>query len=292
MHIYLLLVFSVLFWSGNFILGRYAHGVIDPLTLNLFRWGAVTLILLPYIYMKRKMIVEAIKKDFGILLILSALGIAGFNTALYTGLQYTTATNALLINSSIPVLIVLFNSEKITLKQMVGILFSTLGVVYLVLKGEGANLTALHFNQGDLWIIATSIIWALYSILIKKRPSYLSSFEFLSLISLIGFILLLVSFFLLGNRLSYEVFDLDTKIYSIILYMAIFPSLLSFYFWNKGVAEIGANKTGQFTHLMPLFGTLLAFVFLGEEICFYHFVGIFLIGLGIYLSLFLKNRVT
>ena len=292
MHIYFLLTLSVFFWSGNFILGRYAHGAIDPLTLNLFRWGTVTLILLPYIYMKRKMIVQAIKKDFGILLLLSALGIAGFNTALYTGLQYTTATNALLINSSIPVLIVLFNSEKITLKQMVGILFSTLGVVYLVLKGEIANLTALQFNQGDLWIIATSIIWALYSILIKKRPSYLSSFEFLSLISLIGFILLLVSFFLLGNSLSYEVFDLDTEIYSIILYMAIFPSLLSFYFWNKGVAEIGANKTGQFTHLMPLFGTLLAFVFLGEHVHSYHFVGIFLIGFGIYLSLFLKKKVT
>ena len=292
MHIYLLLVFSVLFWSGNFILGRYAHGAIDPLTLNLFRWGTVTLILFPYIYTKKEIIIKAIKKDFGILFLLSALGIAGFNTALYAGLQYTTATNALLINSSIPVLIVLFNSEKITLKQMVGILVSTLGVVYLVLKGEIANLTALQFNQGDLWIIATSIIWALYSILIKKRPNYLSSFEFLSLISLIGFILLLVSFFLLGNSLSYEVFDLDTEIYSIILYMAIFPSLLSFYFWNKGIAEIGANKTGQFTHLMPLFGTLLAFVFLGEEVYLYHFVGISSIGLGIYLSLFLKNRVT
>ena len=292
MHIYFLLVFSVLFWSGNFILGRYAHGAIDPLTLNLFRWGTVTLILFPYIYTKKEIIIKAIKKDFGILFLLSALGIAGFNTALYAGLQYTTATNALLINSSIPVLIVLFNSEKITLKQMVGILVSTLGVVYLVLKGEIANLTALQFNQGDLWIIATSIIWALYSILIKKRPRYLSSFEFLSLISLIGFILLLISFFLLGNTLSYEVFDLGAEIYTIILYMAIFPSLLSFYFWNKGVAEIGANKTGQFTHLMPLFGTLLAFVFLGEEVYLYHFVGISSIGLGIYLSLFLKNRVT
>jgi len=292
MHIYFLLVFSVLFWSGNFILGRYAHGAIDPLTLNLFRWGTVTLILFPYIYTKKEIIIKAIKKDFGILFLLSALGIAGFNTALYAGLQYTTATNALLINSSIPVLIVLFNSEKITLKQMVGILVSTLGVVYLVLKGEIANLAALQFNQGDLWIIATSIIWALYSILIKKRPRYLSSFEFLSLISLIGFILLLISFFLLGNTLSYEVFDLGAEIYTIILYMAIFPSLLSFYFWNKGVAEIGANKTGQFTHLMPLFGTLLAFVFLGEEVYLYHFVGISSIGLGIYLSLFLKNRVT
>jgi len=292
MPIYFLLALSVLFWSGNFIFGRYAHDAIDPLTLNLFRWGTVALILLPYIYSKRDIITKAMKKDFGILLLLAALGIAGFNTALYTGLQYTSATNALLINSSIPVLIVLFNSEKITLRQMVGILFSTVGVIYLVLKGEVNNLTELNFNQGDLWIIITSIIWALYSILIKKRPTYLSSFEFLATISMLGFGLLLLSFYLFGHHLSYKTFYFDSEIYSIILYMAIFPSLLSFYFWNRGLVEIGANKTGQFTHLMPIFGAILAVVFLGEEIHFYHFVGMCLIGFGIYLSIFLGKTST
>ena len=194
MKIYLLLVLCVLFWSANFVIGRFVAGAIEPFELAFFRWGGVLIVVLPFLVLHVKKLITTFRAHWKILLLLSFLGIACFNTLLYIGLQYTTATNALLINSSIPILILFFSfvilKKAITPIQIIGIVLSTLGVVFLVLKGDWHTLLALNFNQGDLWVIGSSLCWALYSVLVKFRPQNISSFEFFVTIVFLGVVML------------------------------------------------------------------------------------------------------
>lgn len=291
MKIYFLLVLCVFFWSANFVIGRAVSGVIEPIELAFFRWSGVFVITLPFFLYHFKKIFDAIKSHFLIMMVLSFLGISGFNTLLYIGLQETTATNALLINSSIPILILFLSSlilkKEISPKQALGIVLSTLGVVFLVLKGDVQNIFLLNFNQGDFWVIISSVCWALYSVVVKFRPQTLSSFEFFIAIVFLG-VLMLLPFYMYQNYTFEREITLLTTYYGFIVYVVFFTSILSYYLWHKGIAQIGADRTGQFTHLMPLFGSFLAYIFLGERLEFYHLGGVVLIGFGIYLSLFSK----
>lgn len=225
------------------------------------------------------------------MMLLSFLGISGFNTLLYIGLQDTTATNALLINSSIPILILFLSSlilkKEISPRQTLGIVLSTFGVVFLVLKGDVYNIFLLNFNQGDFWVIISSLCWATYSVVVKFRPQTLSSFEFFIAIVFMG-VLMLLPFYMYQNYTLEREITILTTYYGFIVYVVFFTSILSYYLWHKGIAQIGADRTGQFTHLMPLFGSFLAYIFLGERLEFYHLGGVVLIGFGIYLSLFSK----
>lgn len=294
MKYYIFLVLAVLFWSGNFIFGRLVSSSIEPMQLSFFRWFFVLILLLPYILLHHKNILSVFKKKYILIIIFGALGIAGFNTFLYYGLQTTTATNALLINSSTPIFIIVLSAlifrTTITKLQLSGVLLSTLGVIYLILKGDINHILELKFTVGDLWIIAACIDWALYTVMLKFKPKELNAFEFLGLTTFIGTIILASIFFYQGYSFEFSFLEKDEVLYSLI-YIVIFPSILSFYFWNISTMEVGVNKTGQFTHLMPIFGAVLAYIFLGEVLEFYHFVGIILIGTGIYLSMFLKREV-
>ena len=293
MKYYLFLVLTVLFWSGNFIFGRLVSQSIEPMQLSFFRWFFVLLILLPYIFLHYKNILKVFRQEYIIITIFSALGIAGFNTFLYYGLQTTTATNALLINSITPIFIIVLSTlifrTSITKIQLLGVLLSTIGVIYLILKGEINHILELEFTIGDLWIIGACMNWALYSVLLKYKPKELSAFEFFSVTALIGTIILATIYFYQGYGFDFSFLENDEVFYSLI-YMVIFPSILSFYFWNRATIEIGANKAGQFTHLMPIFGSVLAYIFLGEVLHAYHIMGIILIAFGIYLSIFLKRK--
>lgn len=289
---YIFLVLTVLFWSGNFIFGRLVSNSIEPMELSFFRWFFVLIILFPYILIHYKNILKIFKKEYVVLLILATLGISGFNTFLYYGLQTTTATNALLINSSTPIFIIIFSmfisKIVITKIQFIGILISTLGVIYLILKGEINHILDLEFTIGDLWIIAACVDWALYSVLLKYKPKELNSLEFFSITTLLGTFILFIAFISQGYSLEFSFLQKREVFYSMI-YIVIFPSILSFYFWNKAILEVGPNKAGQFTHLMPIFGALLAYIFLDELIQSYHIVGMMLIAIGIYLSIFLRK---
>ncbi|MDD2894788.1 MAG: DMT family transporter [Aliarcobacter sp.] len=294
MKYYIFLVLAVLFWSGNFIFGRLVSTSIEPMELSFFRWFFVLVILLPYILLHYKNILIVFKKKYMLIIIFGALGIAGFNTFLYYGLQTTTATNALLINSSTPIFIIVLSAlifrTTITKLQLFGVFISTLGVIYLILKGDINHIFELKFTVGDLWIIAACIDWALYTVMLKFKPKELNAFEFFGLTAFIGTIILALIFFYQGYSFEFSFLEKDEVLYSLI-YIVIFPSILSFYFWNISTMEVGVNKTGQFTHLMPIFGAVLAYIFLGEVLELYHFVGIILIGTGIYLSIFLKREV-
>lgn len=293
MQVYVLLVLCVLFWSANFVLGRFVAGAIEPWELAFFRWLGVFVVTLPFLLLHVKKIWRALREYFGILVVLSALGIAAFNTLLYIGLQKTTATNALLINSSIPIIIVLLSfvilKTRIAKIQVFGILLSTLGVIFLVLKGDVQSIVTLSFNSGDFWVIASSVCWASYSVLVKFRPSSLSSFEFFMTTVSLGLVMLLPFYLAQGYTWEREVMIL-THYTWVIAYVVLFTSILCYYLWHYGIAHIGAGKTGQFTHLMPLFGSFLAYLFLGERLEWYHLGGILLIFGGIYLCLFVKKK--
>lgn len=293
MQYYILLVLAVLFWSGNFVFGRLVSSSIEPTELSFYRWFFVLVLLLPYMLINIKRLTKALRKDFLLLFFLGAVGVAGFNTFLYYGLQTTTAINALLINSAIPIMIVVLSGiilkAKIKAIQVFGIFISTLGVIYLIVKGELGTLSTLEFSKGDLWILLAGLVWSLYSIFLKFKPKELKAFDFLAITTFIGVGFLTIAFYYQGYSFSVGFIENKELFYSLI-YMVIFPSILSFYFWNISTVEVGANKAGQFAHLMPIFGAVLAYIFLGEKLEFYHLVGVILIALGIYLSIFYLKK--
>jgi drug/metabolite transporter (DMT)-like permease len=282
-----------LFWSGNFIIGRYIYEDVEPVQLAVFRWIGVAILLFPVLLVCFSNIIKVLKQNFFILNLLAILGVSVFNTILYVGLNYTKATNALLINSSVPILILILSyfilKTNIRMIQLMGIVLSTVGVVFLILRGEFSAISTIELNYGDIWVVAASFAWSLYSVFAKFRPKGLGDFEFFTSIVYIGLFWLVLVYLGMGYSF-FEDIVLVKKHYPSFLYVALFPSLLSYYFWHMGIREIGASRTGQFTHLMPLFGSIMAYIFLDEKLSLYHIVGAILVGLGIYLSLFTKKK--
>lgn len=293
MRIYILLIICVAIWSGNFIIGRFIRFELDPIQLAFFRWLGVTIIFLPQIIKHKAKILSTLKKHFFYMIFMSFLGISCFNTLLYIGLQETTATNALLINSSIPVLIIIFSffilKIRLSKLQISGVLLSMLGVIYLALNGSFSNLINLTFNKGDIWVILSSISWGLYSTLVKLKPKDINAF--LPTTVFLGTIMLSTIFFAKGFSID-DILHVSISAKLSILYTILFASITSFYLWHEGIAKIGAEKTGQFTHLMPIFGIILAYIFLDEKLYMYQIFGFLLIGLGIWISLFLSRKNT
>ncbi len=291
--IYILLGLCVLFWSGNFIIGKFISDNVQPLELAFFRWFFVCIFLLPSLFfIDLKRLIFFIKQKLVFFIFISLLGITLFNTIVYLALQTTKATNALLINSIVPILILILSffilKTKISKIQILGIVLSTIGVVYLVLKGDFFNLLEVEFTHGDFWILLSSLVWALYSVVVKFKPQGIKHLELFVIIVYLGFLLLIPWYLFQGYSLTHEI-EVFKQSWPYFLYVSFFASLLSFYFWHMGIDSIGAEKTGQFTHLMPIFGAILAFIFLKERLEYYHAIGALLIGVGIYLSLFLKK---
>ncbi|MCB0166974.1 MAG: DMT family transporter, partial [Anaerolineae bacterium] len=240
----------------------------------------------PYLKRDRAILV----RHWKIIVVLAILGVTTFNTLVYTGLQYTTALNALLMQSSMPVVIVLmsylFFRERVTAVQAVGIGLSLIGALAIVAQGNVAMLLGLSLNFGDVLIMVAVFGYAAYSSLLRRRPG-LHPLSFLASTFIVG-TLCLAPFYVWEN-LSGRVMHFDTVTALSVLYVAIFPSILSYLFFNRGVELMGANRAGLFIHLMPIFGSLMAMVFLGERLYWFHGLGIMLIVSGIYLATRLKR---
>ncbi len=288
---YLLLVLTTLFWSGNFVLGRAVHTVFTPFSLSFWRWAVALVVLLPWVWSSLREQVPLLRRYWRILLLLSVLGVVNFNTFVYIGLQTTTATNALIMLSVTPVLIVglsfVLLRQTVTLWQIVGIVVSLLGVLIIISRGDTKALLAREVNSGDLWVLAAVGSWALYSVCLRWRPADLKPLNFQATTILLGMLILTP---LYGWDLAQgRTIAINPATVGTILYLALFPSILAYIFWNRAVAELGANRTGQFLHLMPAFGAVLSILFLGERLYNFHFVGIALIALGIWLATLLKR---
>ena len=284
---YLLLILASLFWSGNFIVGKAASIFeIPPFSLNFYRWLFAWLILLPFTYKelinKKNYILN--NKVFFITLGITSITI--FNSIVYYSLNFTQVISGVLMISTIPVMIMfissLLNIEKTNIFQIIGVVLSLTGVVFIITKADLELIKNLDFNKGDLTMVIAMLSWATYSALLKKKKYEISQITLLQVVITFGFIFLIPIYFIEMN-MGY-IIKLEKPFYLTLAYVVIFPGLASFFFWIKGIAIIGANRAGVFLHLMPIFGAIMAMIIFDEKFMFYHFLGAIFIIAGITLS--------
>ena len=285
----IVLCFASLFWSGNFVIGRLAsvENLVSPLSLGFYRWIIAFIILTPFCFSKAIQDLPLLKKQPGMIFLIVLTGPTLFNTFVYVGLTATTVINALLIISTTPMLIILFNrilyKSETNLYQMLGIFISLIGVSFVIAKGNYQNIFQSNFYLGDLFILLAVTSWSLYSIFLKKNVTGVSGFSFLyisfGLTVVFLFPVYLYDLFVQGNYLQ-----ISKQSLLIIGYTGIFPSIFSYICWNTGVALIGPNKSGPFLHLMPIFGGILAFLVFQETLYIYHYAGIVSVIIGIIIT--------
>lgn len=282
---YLLLAVASLFWSGNHIVGRAAGGHVPSLAMSTARWLIPAVVLWAFAHRQIRRDWPAIRAHWKIMLWLGLTGGALFTALQYVGLKYTTALNVSVLNSLVPVLIVatgaLLFRDRVTLRQTGGIAVSLLGVLVIVAQGRFETLMALGFNWGDLIIVFNMIVFAVYAVYLRLRPRiHALSFLFVfAVISSAG----TLPFFIVES-LSGDTLQLTWLTVTSIAYVSIFPSVLAFAAWNRGVELIGANRAGPFVHLVPVYTAVVAGALLGEQLAGFHVAGFVLIIAGVWLA--------
>lgn len=279
---YLLLTFTALFWAGNSIIARGARELVPPAALSFWRWTMALAILLPIAWPYLKRDAAALRRAWPMVVVLGTLGIGAFNTLLYTGLQTTEAINALLLQSMQPGLILLFGvlafGERTRPLQILGIVLSIAGALTIIAKGDPAILRALAFNRGDVVIAGAVVVWAVYSVLLRKRPA-IHPISFLSATIAVGVVAVLPVY--LWELASGRFIVSRPESWMAIGYVSVFPSLIAYLFFNRGVELIGSAAAGLYLNIMPVIGAGLAMIFLGEALHPYHIAGVALIAAGI-----------
>ena len=284
---YLLLFLTTLFWSGNFIVGKAASFYeIPPFSLNFYRWLFAWLILFPFTFKELIKKKDYIFNNIGFFIILGITSITIFNSIVYYSLNFTQVISGVLMISTIPVMIIFISSllkiEKTNIFQILGVILSLVGVLFIITKADVELLKNLDFNKGDLTMVIAMLSWATYSALLKKKKYELTQISLLQVVITFG-LLFLVPIYFIEMYLGYEI-KLGKPFYLTLTYVVLFPGLASFFFWIKGISIIGANRSGIFLHLMPIFGAIMAMIIFDEKFMFYHFLGAIFIFMGIILS--------
>ncbi|HET7887755.1 MAG TPA: DMT family transporter [Bradyrhizobium sp.] len=282
---YLLLTLAQLFWSGNIVLGRYVAGHVPPMTLSCIRWIGACLMLLPFAWPHLAKDWPALRRRLPLVLALSATGFALNNALSYWALQFTQALNALLLQSAGPLFIALWAlilyGLRLTWGQAAGIALSLVGVLTILLRGDISALTTIRLNLGDVMTTGALISFGLYSTLMLRRPVTHP-------LSLICCTMACGALFLLplsiweyshGIRLQFDAITMAT-----LAYIVIFPSTLAYLFFNRGIAIIGPNRAAPFFHLVPVFGSVMAILLLGEEPRLFHLAGYLMVFAGIVIA--------
>ena len=284
---YLILILTTIFWSGNFIVGKAASTFqIPPFSLNFYRWFFAGLILFPFTYKeilnKKKYILE----NISFFIILGITSITIFNSIVYYSLYYTQVISGILMISTIPVWIIfissILNIEKTNIFQIIGVIFSLTGVIFIITKADLNLIKNLDFNKGDLSMVVAMFSWAVYSALLKSKKYEISQFALLQVVIITGLIFLIPIYFIemyLGHLIV-----LGKPFILTLTYVVLFPGLAAFFFWIKGISLIGANRAGIFLHLMPIFGAAMAMIIFDEKFMYYHIFGAIFIVAGIALS--------
>ena len=283
---YLLLSLTSLFWSLNWVIGRAVVGKVPPVALAYWRWALAVAIMLPFAWPQLRRAWPAIWQHRIIIVLLAVVGTGFHNMFSYIGLNYTTATNGVMLNSAIPILIVvigmLFFGLRTTALQMLGVVVSLVGVLAIISKGHLETLATFEFNIGDLIVLGSMVLWAVYTLMLKWRPGGIPPIAFLFVCGAVGVIAMTPVYvweLSAGKSIAWS-----WPVAGAFLYLGIFPSFLGYVFWNKGVEQVGPNVAGLFVHLMPVFGSLLAWLLLDERLYWFHLAGIALILSGIYLT--------
>ncbi|MBX2806788.1 MAG: DMT family transporter [Hyphomicrobiales bacterium] len=282
---YLLLSLTMLFWAGNTIAGRAIAGTVPPLTLAWLRWTIAAAIILPLAWPHFKRDWPVIRRHWPILALLGALGFAAFISFYYVGLTMTTALNGLIINSAVPILIPLavfvLYRETLNRSQALGIVLSLIGVVAVITKGNPGVLARLDLNEGDLFVLAAMCVFSIYTALLRKQPK-MHWISFGACCFITGAIVTFPPF--LSEVLTGQLVNPTFGAFLAIAYVGTLPSVIAQIMYIRGVELIGGSRAGAFLHLVPLFGALLAVLFLGEELEAFHLAGFGLIVCGVWLA--------
>ena len=274
-----------LFWAGNVVLGRGIAGVVPPIALAYWRWTGAFLVAVGFAWPYLKQDAPVLLRHWRMMLLLSATGIASYNTMSYIGLTSTTALNVLLLQSAGPLIIIVWAfalfGDRPTLWQSAGVLLSLTGVAIIAANGSLERLLHLSLNRGDVWVLAAMVIYGVYAAVFRVRPAtHALSF----LVATMGVGSLMILPFYLWEIAQGGRIVAGLPAWLAMAYIAVFPSFIAYLFFNRGIELIGAARAGQSWHLMPVFGSILAVLFLGETFYLYHAIGIALIAAGILLA--------
>jgi drug/metabolite transporter (DMT)-like permease len=282
---YLLLSITALCWAGNAIVGRLAAGHIPPVTLSFLRWSLAFLIILPFAWKHLRRDWSTIRAGLGTMIVLSITGIGAFNTLQYWALEYTQALNTLLLQSAGPLFVAMWSlillGVRLTPAQASGIALSLMGVLVILLHGDLTTLRNIEFNRGDLIFTVALAIFGLYSVLSLKRPK-IHGLSFVGFTFGCGAACLIP--LLIWELLSRPLMQLDAMNLLTLFYVAVFPSTLAYLCFNRGVQLIGANRAAPFFHVVPVFGSAMAIVFLGERPQLFHITGFALVLTGVFVA--------
>lgn len=282
---YLLLTLAMLFWAGNAVTGRGVSELVPPMALAWMRWTFATLLILPLAWPHLRRDRAVILARWPTLLGLGALGCGAFNTLYYVGLGRTPAVNALILNSVVPMLVPLacYAIYRVRLRPAlaVGVALSFIGVLTVLTKGDSGLLATLSLNEGDLWVLAAVVSWTMYTALLREQPPM----HWMSFAAVTFAVAAVVNFPLfLTEHLFFRQIQVTPGSVLAIAYVSTMPSIAAYIAYTRGVQLIGPNRAGAFVHLIPLFGAVLAVVFLGESLHLYHAFGFALILAGVWLA--------
>ncbi|WP_169818534.1 DMT family transporter [Domibacillus iocasae] len=291
---YILLIFCTMFWGGNAVAGKYLAGSIPPVTISFMRLAISLLIILPILYPLFKREAPAARKNIKLLLILAITGVIGYNLFSYWAVNYTSAINSSLLNSTGPLLIFMLSyivtGEKITKKFALSILLSLSGVMIVITRGSFERLVTFQFNAGDLIMLLAVTMWAVYSILLKSASHKMDIITIFGYSLLIGFALMIPGTLIELSVIPIE--KLGSTEWIALLYLGIFPSIFSFLLWNRAIALIGPSRSSIFMNLTPVFAALIAFFVLGEVITVPQILGGILVFIGVFYSSIKKKEYT
>jgi drug/metabolite transporter (DMT)-like permease len=282
---YLLLSIAALCWAGNAIIGRLAAGHIPPVTLSFLRWGLAFLLILPIAWKHLKHDWPTIRATLGTMIVLSVTGISAFTSMQYWSLEHTTALNTLLLQSSGPLFVAVWSlillGVRLTLAQAIGVALSLTGVLVILLHGDLTALTGIAFNKGDIIFTLALAIFGLYLVLSLKRPK-IHGLSFVAFTFGCGAACLIP--LLMLELVSRPVMRLDAANLLSLFYVAVFPSTVAYLCFNRAVQLIGANRAAPFFHVVPVFGSVMAIVFLGERAQLFHVIGFVLVLTGVFVA--------
>lgn len=280
------LTLTALFWAGNAVVARGVVGDIPPLALSFYRWALALLLLLPFGLPRVLRQWSVVRQRWRSMLALAAFSVGAFNTLLYLSAQTTTAVNITLINSTIPVVVALLSwiilGDRIRPAQALGIILALAGMLIIVAKGRWQTLAHMEFRPGDLIMVAAVSCWGLFSVLLRRQAVALDPLAFLTVQVALG-LLVILPFYLLNLAMEGG-FTMRWGLAPPFIYVAIFPGLLAYAFWNAGVHRVGPSRAAIFMYLNPVFAAVLAWLFLGEHLAAFHLVGGLLILMGLYMT--------
>ena len=277
------MILPPLFWAGNAVLGRFMADALPPFAFSFWRWLIASLILSPFALQGLYKYRAIIRQELPVLFLCAITSVSAYNSLLYLALQSTTAINATLVGASlpamIPVIVWIWLGERFSLKQGIGMLVSLGGVLLTISSGDIFLLLRLELRQGDVLMLIATLAWAFYSVLLRKKPTKLPILVFLAFISWIGmpFIFPLYAWEM-GNG-KFIAFNLANSL--AIFYVGLFPSVLAYIFWNKGIEKLGPTTAGHYYYLVPVLAAFLAVLLLDEPLRWFHPTALLLILLGI-----------